>query len=249
MQRCRREEWRGAGWVSACSTRSASCPSRWPPRAGWRSRSPAQLAGLRRARRAQLAAHAAAPYQRRVRLGSAELREDEGCGGHEQEELGHRDPLLTAVLHLRVLRAPDQRAISDDGRELTAQSFLSVRGGTRGGDGRGRPSAPRSRWPAATTRPSPSPAPGTTHPRPQLSPAAASPGRSDRGSAHHEMRAVLVVREGGERALGRGGAAAPRAEAHRALELAPDRILPPPQRVAVRARREESDKKRDGSVR
>ena len=52
-----------------------------------------------------------------------ELREDEGCGGHEQEELGHRDPLLTAVLHLRVLRAPDQRAISDDGRELTAQSF------------------------------------------------------------------------------------------------------------------------------
>ena len=43
-----------------------------------------------------------------------ELREDEGCGGHEQEELGHRDPLLTAVLHLRVLRAPDQRAISAD---------------------------------------------------------------------------------------------------------------------------------------
>ena len=80
-------------------------------------------------------------------------------------------------------------------------------------------------------------------------PAQASPGRSDRGSAHHEMRAVLVVREGGERALGRGGAAAPRAEAHRALELAPDRILPPPQRVAVRARREEPDKKRDGSVR
>ena len=66
-------------------------------------------------------------------------------------------------------------------------------------------------------------------------PAQASPGRSDRGSAHHEMRAVLVVREGGERALGRGGAAAPRAEAHRALELAPDRILPPPARVSQSA--------------
>ena len=116
-----------------------------------------------------------------------------------------------------------------------------------GGDERGRPSAPRSRWPAATTRPSPSPAPGTTHPRPQLSPAAASPGRSDRGSAHHEMRAVLVVREGGERALGRGGAAAPRAEAHRALELAPDRILPPPARVSQspRVQREEPESRRE----
>ena len=54
--------------------------------------------------------------------GHAELREDEGCGGHEQEELGHRDPLLTAVLHLRVLRAPDQRAISAD----TMAEVLSV---------------------------------------------------------------------------------------------------------------------------
>ena len=54
--------------------------------------------------------------------GHPELREDEGCGGHEQEELGHRDPLLTAVLHLRVLRAPDQRAISAD----TMAEVLSV---------------------------------------------------------------------------------------------------------------------------
>ena len=183
MQRCRREEWRGAGWVSACSTRSASCPSRWPPRAGWRSRSPAQLAGLRRARRAQLAAHAAAPYQRRVRLGSAELREDEGCGGHEQEELGHRDPLLTAVLHLRVLRAPDQRAISDDGRELTAQSFCLCVAEQEGGtdvvapallevDGLLRPPGLRLLLRQA-------------QPIVALSsaPARASPARSDRGSA------------------------------------------------------------------
>ena len=251
MQRCRREEWRGAGWVSACSTRSASCPSRWPPRAGWRSRSPAQLAGLRRARRAQLAAHAAAPYQRRVRLGSAELREDEGCGGHEQEELGHRDPLLTAVLHLRVLRAPDQRAISDDGRELTAQSFCLCVAEQEGGtdvvapallevDGLLRP--PGLRLLLRQAQPT----------SPSAQPRGGEPARAGAIAEARTMRCgrcswfgKVVSGRSGEAGRPRRGPKPIGHSSSRQIAFCPRRSAWQP----VRARREEPDKKRDGSVR